>query len=93
MIKASWMVLLTIGLLWSAAGFADDVQSSKTEGKLLPVATLSFQTVHASSAPVPSPFPHPLSRFLPRNSIQQFSLSHFPLYKPLSYTPLTLPPL
>ena len=36
MVKASWMALLTISLLWSAAGFADDVQSPKTDGELLP---------------------------------------------------------
>jgi hypothetical protein len=45
MIKASWMAFLTIGLLWSAAGFADDVQSSNTEAKQLPVATLSVKTM------------------------------------------------
>ena len=49
MIKASWMALLTIGLLWSAAGFADDVQSSKTDGELLPVVTLSVETMLAES--------------------------------------------
>jgi len=47
MIKASWMALLIIGLLRSAAGFADDVQSSKTEDKLLPVTTLSVETMLA----------------------------------------------
>jgi hypothetical protein len=49
MVKASWMALLTIGLLWSAAGFADDVQSSKTDGELLPVVTLSVETILAES--------------------------------------------
>ena len=49
MVKASWMALLTIGLLWSAAGFADDVQSSKTDGELLPVVTLSVKTMLAES--------------------------------------------
>jgi hypothetical protein len=49
MVKASWMALLTIGLLWSAAGFADDVQSSKTDGELLPVVTLSVETMLAES--------------------------------------------
>jgi hypothetical protein len=45
MVKASWMAWLTIGLLWSAAGFSDDVQSSKTDGELLPVVTLSVETM------------------------------------------------
>ena len=49
MVKASWMALLTIGLLWSAAGFADDVQSSKTDGEPLPVVTLSVETMLAES--------------------------------------------
>jgi hypothetical protein len=49
MVKASWIALLTIGLLWSAAGFADDVQSSKTDGELLPVVTLSVVTMLAES--------------------------------------------
>jgi hypothetical protein len=49
MIKASWMALLTIGLLWSAAGFAENVQSSETDGELLPVVTLSVDTMLAVS--------------------------------------------
>jgi hypothetical protein len=49
MVKASWMALLTIGLLWSAAGFADDVQSSKTDDELLPVVTLLVETMLAES--------------------------------------------
>jgi hypothetical protein len=49
MVKASWMALLTISLLWSAAGFADDVPSSKTDGELLPVVTLSVETMLAES--------------------------------------------
>ena len=49
MIKASWMALLTIGLLWSAAGFAGDVQSPKTDGELLPAVTLSVETMLAES--------------------------------------------
>ena len=49
MIKASWIALLTIGLLWSVAGFAEDVQSSKTDGELRPVETLSKDTMFAVS--------------------------------------------
>jgi hypothetical protein len=49
MIKTSWMALFTIGLLWPAAGVADDVQSSKTDGEPLPVVTLSVETVLADS--------------------------------------------
>jgi hypothetical protein len=49
MTKASWMALLNIGLLWSAAGLADDVQYSKTDGELLPVVTLSVETMLAES--------------------------------------------
>ncbi len=48
-IKTSWMALLTIGLLWSVAGFADDVQSPKTDDELLPVVTLSVETMLAES--------------------------------------------
>ena len=50
MIKSSWMALLTIGLLWPAAGFADDVQSPKTDGEPLLVVTLSVETMLAESA-------------------------------------------
>ena len=49
MVKASWMAWLTIGLLWSAAGFADDVQSSKTDDEPLSVVTLSVETMLAES--------------------------------------------
>jgi hypothetical protein len=49
MVKASWMALLTTGLLCSAAGFADDVQPSKTDDELLPVVTLSVETMLAES--------------------------------------------
>ncbi len=49
MVKASWMAWLTIGLLWSAAGFADEVQSAKTDDELLPVVTLSVETMLAES--------------------------------------------
>ena len=50
MIKASWMVPLTIGMLWSATGFADDVQSSNTDGEPLPVVTLSVTSILAEAA-------------------------------------------
>lgn len=49
MIKASWMALLTIGMLWSAEGFADDVQSPNTEDEPLPVVTISVETMLAES--------------------------------------------
>jgi len=44
--KASWMTLLTIGMLLSAAGFADDAKSSDTDGEPLPEVTLSVDAVH-----------------------------------------------
>ena len=50
MIKASWMVLLTTCSLWSAAGCADDVQSSKTDGELLSKTTLAVETMLVESA-------------------------------------------
>lgn len=49
MIKASEMTLLTIGLLWSAAGLSDDVQSSKTDAEQQPAVTLSVETMLAES--------------------------------------------
>ncbi len=49
MLKASWMALLIIGMLLSAAGFADDAKSSNTEGKPLPVVTLSIETLLSES--------------------------------------------
>ena len=45
--KASWMALLTIGMLLSAAGFADDAKSSNTDGEPLPVVTLSVEVLLA----------------------------------------------
>ena len=45
--KASWMTLLTIGMLLSAAGFADDAKSSSTDGEPLPEVTLSVEALHA----------------------------------------------
>ena len=47
--KASWMTLLTIGMLLSAAGFADDVKSSNTDSEPLPEVTLSVEALHAES--------------------------------------------
>ena len=49
MIKANWMAFSIIGLLWSAAGLADDVQDSKTSGELLPAVTLSVEAMLAES--------------------------------------------
>jgi hypothetical protein len=49
MIKASWISFLTIGLLWSAANFADDVQPSKSNDELLPVVSLSLEAMLAES--------------------------------------------
>ena len=49
MIKASWVALLTIGMLWSTAGFADDLQSPITDGEPRPVVTLSVETMLAES--------------------------------------------
>jgi len=45
--KTSWMTLLTIGMLLSAAGFADDVKSSNTDSEPLPEVTLSVEAFHA----------------------------------------------
>ncbi len=47
--KASWMTLLAIGMLLSAAGFADDVQFSNTDSEPLPEVTLSVEALHAES--------------------------------------------
>jgi len=47
--KASWMTLLTIGMLLPAAGFADDVQYSNTDSEPLPEVTLSVEALHAES--------------------------------------------
>ncbi len=49
MLQASWMALLIIGMLLSAAGFADDAKSSNTDVEPLPVATLSVETLLAES--------------------------------------------
>ena len=48
--RSSWAALFTTGLLWSAAGLADDVQDSKTGDELLPVVTLSVETMFAELA-------------------------------------------
>jgi hypothetical protein len=47
--KASWMTLLTIGMLLSAAGLADDTKSSNTDSEPLPEVTPSVQALHAES--------------------------------------------
>ena len=49
MIKASWISFLTIGLLWSAASFADDAQPSKSNDELLPVVSLSLEAILTES--------------------------------------------
>jgi len=49
MIKASWISFLTIGLLWSTANFADDVQSTKSNDELLPVVSLSLEAMLTAS--------------------------------------------
>ena len=45
--KTSWMTLLTIGMLLSAAGFADDAKSSNTDSEPLPEVTPSVEALHA----------------------------------------------
>ncbi len=47
--KTSWMTLLTIGMLLSAAGFADDARSSRTDSEPLPEVTLSVEALNAES--------------------------------------------
>ena len=47
--KACWMARIAIGVLWSAAGFADDAPSSNTDDEPLPVAALSVETLLAES--------------------------------------------
>ena len=49
MLKASWMALLIIGMLLSAAGFADDAKSSNADGGPLPLVTLSVETLLTES--------------------------------------------
>ena len=49
MIKASWMARIIVGVLWSAAGLADDVQSSNTDDEPVPVAAVSVETLLAES--------------------------------------------
>ncbi len=67
MIKANWMALSTLGLLWSAAGLADDVQDSKPGDELLPVVTLSIEPMFAESE-----YP---SRWPPLNSAEATAYS------------------
>jgi len=49
MLKANWMALSIIGMLLSAAGFADDAKSSNTDGEPLPAVTFSVETLLAES--------------------------------------------
>lgn len=49
MIKASCISYLTIGLLWSAAGLADDAQPSKSNDEPLPVVSSSLDAMLAAS--------------------------------------------
>ena len=49
MLKASWMAQLVIGMLLSAAGFADDAKPSNTDGEPLPVVIFSIKTLLAES--------------------------------------------
>ena len=49
MIRNSWYALLSIGLLWSAAGFADDVPTARTDGDAITVMTLSVEMMLAES--------------------------------------------
>jgi len=50
MIKANWMAISTLGLLWSATSLADDAQSSETRGELRPAETLSVESLLDESA-------------------------------------------
>ncbi len=47
--KTSWMTLLTIGMLLSAAGFADNAKSSSTDSEPLPEVTPSVEALYAES--------------------------------------------
>ena len=45
--EARWVMLLTIGMLLSAAGYADDANLSNADGALLPEVTSSVEALHA----------------------------------------------
>ncbi len=47
MLKANWMALSMIGLLLSAASFADDATSSNTDGASLPIEISTVQSLLA----------------------------------------------
>ena len=47
MFKASWMVLLTIGMLLPARGIADEATTSETDGHALQDATISIEALQA----------------------------------------------
>ncbi len=49
MLNNGWMALMIIGILLPASGFADDTQSSGTDGEPLPAANLSIDTLLAES--------------------------------------------
>lgn len=49
MLNAGWLALLIIGMLLSAAGFADDAKSFNADGEPLPVVALSIETLLADS--------------------------------------------
>ena len=45
--EARWVMLLIIGMLLSAAGYADDAKLSNADGALLPEVTPSVEALHA----------------------------------------------
>ena len=50
MLKARWVTLSIIGMLLSAAGYADDAQLSNTDDKSLPELTPSLAALHTTVA-------------------------------------------
>lgn len=48
--EARWVMLLIIGMLLSAAGYADDANLSNADGALLPEVTPSVEALHAKLA-------------------------------------------
>ena len=49
MLKASWMAVLTIGMLLPAAAIADEEAHSSTDNEARPVETLSVDPLHTES--------------------------------------------
>ncbi len=47
--KARWVMLLTIGMLLSAAGYADDTKLSDADGESLPEVTRTVAALLAES--------------------------------------------